>query len=390
MKSRCCRRWPKAWADGSFKGLRARGGLTVDVSWRGGKPVSAMLSAAIDGTHKIRPPRGSKIAQVRAGERERAAEGRRGRRGDTGREGRPAVSNQFPMIETSKLGRRIGAALFVLAVMAASLPAQKWEVPANAAKWVTNRSDSKLKVGGEIRGRYEHRAGQGFGASPDLDTALLRFRLSLSYRPAAWLKLSGALQDSRAPGYGVNAPNTVRNEWTGSRARTGWRVTWSSIRTSRRGSELTVGRMMLNYGESRLIGSPQWGNVTRSYDHARLYWRAPRVQAEFLWLAPAKMRLGAFDRPVLGERIWGTYNTMPNLFGKNLVEAYVLRHDQNRPGGFPGGSKAAGTDRLGVTTFGGRLTGPLPRDMKFSLEGAVQSGQIGAARTPALPPGLAL
>jgi alpha-L-fucosidase 2 len=59
--------WPKAWADGSFAGLRARGGLTVDVSWRGGKPVSAMLSAALDGTHKIRPPRGSKIAQVRAG-----------------------------------------------------------------------------------------------------------------------------------------------------------------------------------------------------------------------------------------------------------------------------------------------------------------------------------
>jgi alpha-L-fucosidase 2 len=59
--------WPKAWADGSFAGLRARGGLTVDVSWLGGKPVSAMLSAALDGTHKIRPPRGSKIAQVRAG-----------------------------------------------------------------------------------------------------------------------------------------------------------------------------------------------------------------------------------------------------------------------------------------------------------------------------------
>ena len=59
--------WPKAWADGSFKGLRARGGLTVDLSWRGGKPVSALLSAALDGTHKIRPPRGAKVTQVRSG-----------------------------------------------------------------------------------------------------------------------------------------------------------------------------------------------------------------------------------------------------------------------------------------------------------------------------------
>ena len=39
----------------------------MDVSWRDGKPVAAVLSAAIDGTHKIRPPRASKIAQVRAG-----------------------------------------------------------------------------------------------------------------------------------------------------------------------------------------------------------------------------------------------------------------------------------------------------------------------------------
>ena len=39
----------------------------MDVSWRGGKPVSAVLSAALDGTHKIRPPRGAKVAQVRSG-----------------------------------------------------------------------------------------------------------------------------------------------------------------------------------------------------------------------------------------------------------------------------------------------------------------------------------
>jgi len=59
--------WPKAWADGGFKGLRARGGLTVDLSWRGGKPVSAVVAAAMDGTHKIRPPRGAKIVRVRSG-----------------------------------------------------------------------------------------------------------------------------------------------------------------------------------------------------------------------------------------------------------------------------------------------------------------------------------
>jgi alpha-L-fucosidase 2 len=58
---------PKAWADGRFKGLRARGGVEVELMWRGGKPVLATLAPALDGTHRIRPPRGARIAEVRSG-----------------------------------------------------------------------------------------------------------------------------------------------------------------------------------------------------------------------------------------------------------------------------------------------------------------------------------
>jgi len=58
---------PKAWPDGRFQGLRARGGLEVAISWRGGKPVSATLLAATAGTHRIRPPRGVRVAEARSG-----------------------------------------------------------------------------------------------------------------------------------------------------------------------------------------------------------------------------------------------------------------------------------------------------------------------------------
>jgi len=58
---------PKAWADGSYKGLRARGGVEVEIAWKGGKPVSATLSASVDGSHKVRPPKGSRIAAVTSG-----------------------------------------------------------------------------------------------------------------------------------------------------------------------------------------------------------------------------------------------------------------------------------------------------------------------------------
>ncbi len=250
----------------------------------------------------------------------------------------------------------------------------QWDYPARAAGSLARRSAGRLTVSGDFRGRYERRTGQDFGASPDLDTALVRSRLSVSYRPAAWVKLSGAMQDSRAPGYGVNAPGSVRDE-------ADWLEGYVELFPDRKkGFGATAGRMMLNYGETRLIASPQWGNVTRSFDHARAYWRHPRAQVELLWLSPTKARLGEFNKPVLGERVWGTYNSFPDLFGKNLVEAYVLRHDQNHPGGFTGGSQAAGTNRLGVTTFGGRLTGPLPRAVKYGIEGAVQTGKIGPAR----------
>ena len=58
---------PKAWPDGRFQGLRARGGVEVGISWRGGKPVSATLLSAAAATHRIRPPRGVRVVEARSG-----------------------------------------------------------------------------------------------------------------------------------------------------------------------------------------------------------------------------------------------------------------------------------------------------------------------------------
>src|SRR5439155_6373980 len=45
---------PKAWREGHVRGLRARGGVEVDIVWRGGKAVSATLTASVNGTHRVR------------------------------------------------------------------------------------------------------------------------------------------------------------------------------------------------------------------------------------------------------------------------------------------------------------------------------------------------
>jgi alpha-L-fucosidase 2 len=55
---------PKAWQNGSFRGLRARGGLEIDLEWQNGKATVATLKAHLDLTHHILAPKGQRIASV--------------------------------------------------------------------------------------------------------------------------------------------------------------------------------------------------------------------------------------------------------------------------------------------------------------------------------------
>jgi alpha-L-fucosidase 2 len=55
---------PKAWTNGSFRGLRARGGLEIDLEWKNGKATEGTLRAHLDLTHHIIAPRGQRIASV--------------------------------------------------------------------------------------------------------------------------------------------------------------------------------------------------------------------------------------------------------------------------------------------------------------------------------------
>jgi alpha-L-fucosidase 2 len=56
---------PAAWPDGSVRGLRARGGVEVDLEWRGGQARKARLRAIADGTFNIRHPKGQEPQSMR-------------------------------------------------------------------------------------------------------------------------------------------------------------------------------------------------------------------------------------------------------------------------------------------------------------------------------------
>lgn len=60
---------PSAWLDGSFTGLCARGGLTVDLTWRNGRVQQAVLNASLDREITLAVPLGQKIQSVMQGRR---------------------------------------------------------------------------------------------------------------------------------------------------------------------------------------------------------------------------------------------------------------------------------------------------------------------------------
>jgi len=65
---------PTAWMEGSFKGLRARGGVEVDADWRNCHVVSAHLRPSVDGAQRLRTPHSQRIAGIKSNGRDVAFE----------------------------------------------------------------------------------------------------------------------------------------------------------------------------------------------------------------------------------------------------------------------------------------------------------------------------
>ena len=59
---------PASWPVGEVRGLRARGGVTVDVAWRDGELVSARLVADRDASVRVRLGAHRVVRTLRAGE----------------------------------------------------------------------------------------------------------------------------------------------------------------------------------------------------------------------------------------------------------------------------------------------------------------------------------
>jgi alpha-L-fucosidase 2 len=57
---------PSTWPEGRFHGLRARGNVELDASWKSGRAVSSALRPGVAGEFKLRPPHGQRIARIQS------------------------------------------------------------------------------------------------------------------------------------------------------------------------------------------------------------------------------------------------------------------------------------------------------------------------------------
>src|ERR1017187_5686264 len=58
---------PKAWSTGKVSGLRARGGIEVDLAWADWLPISTTLRPSVDSVQQIRVAPGLRVRSMRDG-----------------------------------------------------------------------------------------------------------------------------------------------------------------------------------------------------------------------------------------------------------------------------------------------------------------------------------
>jgi hypothetical protein len=231
-----------------------------------------------------------------------------------------------------------------------------------------------LKWGFEIRGRGEGNTGIYFVPGNNDAYYLHRLRLNLAVEASKWLRLFLQVEGSEAPGYSRNpVPGTVVDPLDFHQSY----VEFGSTGEGPWG--FRVGRQELFFGDGRLIGNSNWGNVGRTFDAARLTLKRSKTRLDFFASSVVVPKNGGFDLPHFNNKFHGFYSSFESPFRfTEVVEVYALLKTFSRASG-----ELGFTGNLRVYTYGTRASGALPHGIDYGLETAVQTGHISQNRVRA-------
>ena len=177
--------------------------------------------------------------------------------------------------------------LFVVSVAAQS---PKAPPPAASAgllnDWLREQNSefASWDLGGQIRARFESKSGYAVpgvaGAvdfaktTPDNDYWLVREKLHVGWKPVDWLNLYAEARDSSSWN-DKRVPETEEDVFDLHQA-------YVSLGNAKKFPVTAkIGRQELIYGDERLLGASDWGNLGRVFDAAKLRYENNSLSVDF-------------------------------------------------------------------------------------------------------------
>ena len=217
------------------------------------------------------------------------------------------------------------------------------------------------------RGRFESLRSAGTKGATYDGYYMNRFRLTAGFKVSPWFQATVQGQDSRVGAYETTKtiPTSMFNSFD-------LRLAYVELgKKSAQGVSSSFGRQELTYGDGRLMASPDWGNVSRTYDSVRVVASRPGIKVDAFFGAPVDVTRN-FSRAKVGERVAGVWTTFDKVKPFGYLEGYVVAK-----------SVAVAVSELGIKgdsktyAMGFRIGGPITKTVTWEADNLYEAGHFG-------------
>ena len=224
-----------------------------------------------------------------------------------------------------------------------------------------------VRLSGELRAREEGFFGNHFTEGNDDMYLLQRVRLGVELRPTPWLTGFAQVQDARVSfADRVPAAPPLQDSLD-------LRQAYVQLGGESHLLNLRVGRQDLAFGEERLVGASNWGNVARSFDAIRLGMHHGKYRFDAFASSVVVPRDHDFDKHIQGDNLHGLYGQIDGWIPKATLQPFVFW--RLAPSVL---TERGSRGHLDSKTIGVRWAGLLPAAFEYTVEMAAQRGSWGA------------